>query len=261
MAKTPLTGANGGLFDGVTGSIQQLQQQMNELSRKTLYSAVIGRGGIKIDGTGGIQVSNGHGAQFYVGGGFTAPAHSDGSPQIITLVGDETGQDRLVLYDENTPGSVSNQRWHEWDQGGRLVRSQDTAGGWATPWFSVPMYAYIAMGAGAFQYMNVQSASFLSGTVLSEGRIPFVSHPKIAVDGIWGIASGAGNATYSLNVNGSSVGTWTAISGAGVGASSQGPWDISALLTQKQVSVTISVTYTAACTIALNLFNCYLRQT
>lgn len=270
MAKTPMTGANGGLFDGVTGSIQQLQQQLNELSRKTLYSAVIGRGGIKIDSSGSIQVTNGAPGlgQFYIGGGSSANHHSDGSPQIITAIGDEAGHDRLVLWDDNTPATTTNQRFYEYDVAGRLVRTQDSNGGWATPWFSVPMYPrfkpngapatynadgyYFPSGIAEF---TAGSNNCVSGNDYWEGRIPFVSHPRISVDGVWG---GSSNPTYSLLLNGTSVGTYSP--GTGVTTAAWGPFDITPYLTNTQVKIQIAVTFGAGLVVC-DCLGVYLRQT
>lgn len=256
--------------DNVVGTVQQLAQQIDEITRKTLYSAVIGRGGIRIDSTGSIQVTNGAPGlgQFYIGGGSSANHHSDGSPQIITSIGDEAGHDRLVLWDDNNPASTTNQRFYEYDVAGRLVRTQDSNGGWATPWFSVPMFprfkpngapgTYNADGyyySSGFAQFTAGSNNCTSGLNYWEGRIPFVSHPRISVDGVWG---GSANPTYTLVVNGSSVGTYSP--GTGIVVGTWGPFDISSLLTQKAVQVQITVSFGGG-TVACDCLGVYLRQT
>jgi hypothetical protein len=252
------------------GTVQQLAQQINEITRKTLYSAVIGRGGIQIDSSGSLKVTNGVSGlgQFYIGGGSTAPAHADGSSQIITNIGDEAGRDRLILWDDNTPASTTNQRFYEYDVGGRLIRTQDSNGGWATPWFSVPMYtrfhpnggpgSYNSDGfyySGGFAQFTAGSNNCISGQDYWEGRIPFVSHPRISVDGVWG---GSANPTYTLYLNGSSVGSYSP--GTGVTATSWGPFDITSLLTKKAVSVQIKISFGAG-VVAADCLGVYLRQT
>lgn len=259
--------------DDLVGTVQQLAQQIQEITRKTLYSAVIGRGGIKIDSSGSIQVTNGAAGlgQFYIGGGSSANHHSDGSPQIITSIGDEAGHDRLVLWDDNTPASEDNQRFYEYDVDGRLVRTQDSNGGWAAPWFSVPMYprfvpngqpgSYSANGWG-FGYSNLSTAGngVSSGMVIWEGRIPFVSHPRIQVDGVWGQASGTAVPTYSLKVGGTTLGSYAPVS-LTTGTWTTGPFDISSLLTNTAVQVQITASWTGSGAIATDCLGVYLRQT
>lgn len=257
--------------NNVVATIQQLGQNLEEITRKTLYSAVIGRGGIKIDSTGSIQVTNGAPGlgQFYIGGGSSANHHSDGSPQIITSIGDESGKDRLVLWDDSNPASPTNQRFYEYDVAGRLVRTQDKNGGWATPWFSVPMYprfvpngqpaSYSSNGWGyGYASLSTSGNGVSSGMVIWEGRIPFVSHPRIAVDGVWGNASGSVAPTYSLLVAGSSVGSFTP---SALTTQSWGPFDISSRLTNTAVQVQITVSYTGTGAFAADCLGVYLRQT
>lgn len=261
MARVPIPGQ-----DTVVGTIQQLGQQLEEITRKTLYSAVIGRGGITIDGTGGIEVTNGSGAQFYVGGGFSAPAHGDGSAQIISLIGDEAGRDRLVLWDPTVPASQTNQVFFEYDQHGTLIRSGDKNGGWATPWFSVPMYPRFKPNGAPATYNSdgyfFSTAGFTagsngctSGNSYWEGRIPFVSHPRISVDGVWG---GTANPTYSLLINGSSVGTYSP--GTGLTVAAWGPFDISSLIGQTAVKIQIAASFGAG-GVTCDCLGVYLRQT
>lgn len=255
--------------DPLVQRVAALEKALAAVANKTLYSANIGTGGLTVNGTGGVKVgSGGTGGlgNFYTGGGSTAPQHADGSPQVISAFGDENGQDRLVLWDSETPSSPARQRWYEWDVAGRLTRSQDINGGWATPWFGVPLYPRFTppqnspdTSGSVYGYATISTSTpgIAQGQELWEGRIPFVSHPQIAIDGTWGPASGSVVPTYSLNVNGSSVGTWT----PGYGPAAFGPWNIASLLTFTQIPVTITVTWTGSGLIAADVLGCYLRQT
>lgn len=251
----------------IKSELERLQTAINKLTGKNLQSANIGSGGITIDGTGGITVNPAAGGlgQFYVGGGSNVHPHADGTPQIITSIGDELGRDRLTLYDENNPAVEGNQRWHEWDVNGNLVRSQDINGGWATPWFNVPLYPRFTppqnspdTSGSLYGYATVSTSTpgIVQGQQLWEGRIPFGSHPQIAIDGTWGPASGSVVPTYSLNVGGSSVGTWS----PAFGPAAFGPWNIASLLGHTQIPVNITVTWTGTGLIAADVVGCYLRQ-
>lgn len=258
--------------DTITAAIRTMKQQVDEATRQTLYSAVIGQGGLKITGSGGIQVTNGAVGslgQFYTGGGSSANRHADGTPQIVTSIGDESGRSRLVLFDENVPASPTNQRIHEWDQLGNLVRSQDNNGGWAEPWFGVTMRPAFVPNGGptsyssnsyGFSYWNFATAGngIGNGNVFWEGRIPYVSHPRLSLDGTWGQAAGSLTAiTYTLTV-GSLTFSW---SGTTLVTASEGPFDISSLLRQKQVPIKLAVSWTGSGSIAADVLGCYLRQT
>lgn len=252
----------------IKAELKRLQTAIDKLGGKNLQSANIGSGGITIDGTGGIEVNKAAGnlGSFYVGGGSSANPHADGSPQIVTVIGDELGRDRFALYDENSPASKGNQRIHEWDVAQRLVRSQDINGGWATPWFNVPLYPRFTPAQNSpdtngtvYGYATVSTSApgIVQGQELWEGRLAFVSHPRIAIDGTWGPASGTVVPTYSLNVNGSSVGTWS----PSFGPASFGPWSIAGLLADTQIAVNITVTWTGTGVMAADVVGCYLRQT
>jgi hypothetical protein len=252
--------------DPLVARVEALERSLAAVANKTLYSASIGRGGITINGTGGIDVTNGVGSQFFVGGGSSAAHHADGSPQIVTIIGDELGRDRLVLWDPANPSSTSNQQIYEYDAFGNITRTQDVNGGWATPWFNVPMYPRFTPPQNAtdtngtvYAYATVNTAvsGIAQGQQLWEGRIPTVSHPRIAIDGTWGQASGTVVPTYKLAVGGTVVGTFS----PAFTTSAQGPWDISAFLGQIQVPVTLTVTWTGSGAIAADVLGCYLRQT
>lgn len=105
-------------------------------------------------------------------------------------------------------------------RGGALLTG-DTEGGIATPWIPIPLYAKFAVAAGL--YTAMARAVDTTERTLWEGRIGYLSHPRIQVTGTWGVTSGSNNTEYRLKLNGTTVGTWTVNTAAAT--DSRGPYD------------------------------------
>ena len=191
------------------------------------------------------------------------PHYADGTPMRFFEVNDDAGNVRLAVWDISDADGAAvhgHQQVLEWDINGLLVRSQDLHGGWAEPWFAVPMTPKFTPPANtAFAYSSIgTTASGMSqGVQLAEGRIPYVSHPRLSIDGVWGQASGTVVPTYSLTVGALPAFTW---SQTGIAPTQQGPIDVSTLLRSTGVTVSLTVTWTGSGSIACHPFGCYLRQ-
>jgi hypothetical protein len=201
------------------------------------------------------------------------PHYTDGTPMRFFEVNDDAGNVRLAVWDiSDADGSAVHGRQQvlEYDINGNLVRSQDLHGGWAEPWFAVPMRpAFIPNGAPAsyssngygFSYWNFSTTGngIASGNVFWEGRIPYVSHPRLSIDGTWGQAAGSLTAiTYSLTVGSLPAFTW---SGTPLVTSAEGPFDISTLIRSTDVAIKLAVSWTGSGSVAADVLGCFLRQT
>lgn len=236
-----------------------LQAQINALRRQLNNLINSPRG--NLGNFSNVGLSSGSLGTFY--------PRADGSPQVGTVLIDDAGHWRLVLADVENPSAAGRQVLIYYDQEANIVFSGDEHGGLATPWLSVPMYprfvpngqptSYSANGWG-FGYSNLSTSGngVTSGMVIWEGRIPFVSHPWIQVDGVWGTASGTAAPTYNLVIAGIPVATFTP------GSLTNGTWgltDISATLAQHAVQVQITASWTGSGAIATDCLGVYLRQT
>lgn len=203
----------------------------------------------------------------------TYSPHSDGSPQRVPLMTDEQGNWRAAIWDPNTPSTQATQQWWMWDHLGNQFLTGDKNGGWATPWLQVPMYPRFQAATSVtpsttgtpygYASISTSASGMAQNQLLWEGRIPYVSHPRISVDGVWGPASGTVVPTYTLKVSGSSVGTWSYTT-LTTGAQPVAPinsWDISSLLGRTQIQVQITVAWTSTGVIAADVLGVYLRQT
>lgn len=156
---------------------------------------------------------------------------------------------------------AGNQFWRLTDRfTNRELFSDDTEnGGIARPWLSVPMFALFSMAASSvYAYMNVPIATIASETLLWEGRIPLVSHPRLSISGIWGQAAGTNTSTYNLYVGGTLVGTWNSTS---LENGSHGPFDIDAKLDQSNTVVQLKAVASGTGLVAAQVLGCWLRQT
>lgn len=118
-----------------------------------------------------------------------------------------------------------------------LGRVVEQSSGLVNPQFPIVLYPQFANnllpGAGiGYNRVDVGVLAYW------EGRIK-VSFPFIEVDGIWGIASGAGSVTYDVRVNLTQVGTWTINSG--LVAQKFGPFDVSQFLGFDWLLITVGI--------------------
>lgn len=85
------------------------------------------------------------------------------------------------------------------------------------------------------------------------------TQPYIEVDGIWGIASGAGSVTYAVKVNGVTAGTQTFTSGISV--SRLGPYDVRAHIGGNWLRVDVAITASSGTgERAFGVLGAYFRQ-
>ena len=251
--------------DPALAQIAELRKQLAALTNKSLYSASVGKGGLTIEGGGSITMTSPTGAKVLLIGPGDAN-HADGSPQQIAFISDELGHERILVADIGSPAVAGNQRVFIYDAGGRETLSQDLNGGQARPWYNVPLYPYFTSPPNPgttgtyFAYANIAQSAITPPVVMWEGRIAYVSHPRISVDGTWGFASGGGSVTYDLVVGGTSLGSWTVTSGLTV--TQEGPYDISSRLGQSAVPVQVRITAASGgAQLACQPLGCYLRQT
>lgn len=137
-------------------------------------------------------------------GAFAMP---DGSPQWITQIRDMNDLFRFGLFDKDPLDASPYQIFWMYDQFNQITFTQDNNGGWAEPWLPIVMYPKISVAAGVYSYLS--TAVNVAEQQLWEGRIGYVSHTRIQVNGVWGQSSGSGQTTrYRLKVGGVTVGTW-----------------------------------------------------
>jgi len=150
-----------------------------------------------------------------------------------------------VDYVGDTEQQVASWR----DQNEDSVIADDQGGiGLAEPYLGVPMYPRfvpVAPAAGSLGIWRIADSTITTAQIVWEGRIPMVVHPTIRINGVWGRSTGAGNITYTLNLDDEPVGTWVKDAAE---TSAQGPFDITPWF--KQHDVKIQVTAQAAVTSA-----------
>jgi hypothetical protein len=155
----------------------------------------------------------------------------DGSPIVSLTINDPISGFAILRQEpaaghENPDGTMegTNWFWHMDDAAdNRLVATDGLAGkGLALPYFDVSMYRQWTPTQSATpssignNYATV-AASLVAGAGLQylmwEGRVGYCSHPFISVNGIWGNSSGGSAVpTYTLVMDGVTVGSWTASS-------------------------------------------------
>lgn len=151
--------------------------------------------------------------------------------------------------------------------GNRVVATDGLSGvGLALPYVNVELVPYWtgnqSATPGTSGYRTVTASIVAAAPVLCyEGRLGYVSHPALSIDGIWGRATGTGAEviTYTLVVAGTTVGSWneTAL------IEERHTFDVSDFVAQKDLPVqllmksSISNTDTLAC----HPLGCFLRQT
>jgi hypothetical protein len=230
--------------------IKAMEAELKRLRAATgLSSATIRRGGLTLLDDAFLRVVDDTGVEIVYFG-------PDNEGRQILRIRREGGSD--VMWTGFTSGG--NQFWRLTDRTNRELISDDTeSGGIARPWLSVPLYARFSMAASStYGYMNLAASSIASETVLWDGRIPLVSHPRLSISGIWGQASGSNSATYRLKVNGTQVGTWS--TGA-LENGEHGPYNIGAWLDHTNAEVQLTVQASGTGQVAAQVYGCWLRQT
>lgn len=140
------------------------------------------------------------------------------------------------------------------------VLTSDPNGGIATPWLPVVLYPLFAPPAGVFARMA--AAVNVAEQTLWVGRIGYVTHPQIQVDGIWGQDTGTNSTRYRLKVAGVTVGTWDVATAAA--SAIQGGYSLLAATALRAKNVAVEVTaqsLSGTGTYACQALACHLRQT
>jgi hypothetical protein len=229
--------------------LAQLRQNQDEALRKTLDSAAVGSGGLRVHSDGFIRVESGFGHDtFYAG-----PSAYTGKQ--VTVLRRHTGS---VVFATFVHVPTGEQFWAALDRNGNILLSDDASSGvgLASPWLSIAMYPLFSMGAGVYSYMNLPVASVASETVLWTGRIPEMKHGFVGIDGVWGQASGSNSSTYRLKLNGTQVGTWGA---TGLEVGSKGPFNANAFINQQWVGVDLTVQASGTGSVAAQVAGCCCR--
>lgn len=226
--------------------VRQLRQIVDALVQKPVRNA----GDFSIKNTSGVGVFV-SGPQ---GGALSLP---DGTPQWVTQIRDNNDVARFAFYDPSPLLDGVVQTLWMWDHNGTPIWTGDNNGGWAEPWFPIPMYAKFSVAVGIFDYMS--KAVNGAEEKLWEGRIGYVSHTRVQVDGIWGAASGTNTTRYRLKVNGTTIGTWDI---AGLESNVKGPFVFPVAIGTKNTGIEITAqTLSGTGNFACQLFACYQRQT
>lgn len=164
----------------------------------------------------------------------------------------------LIMWTGTLNDGVT-QFWAFYDRNQNLLFSDDAISGkgLAEPWMGVPMTPNYSMASSTvWQYMNLPVASVATETILWTGVVPSIRHGFMAVQGLWGTASGSNSSTFNLKLAGTTVGTWseTALVNA-----ARGPFDVSAYLTLHSVTATITCIATGTGSVACDLRTLHLR--
>ncbi|ALG06858.1 hypothetical protein AOZ06_07855 [Kibdelosporangium phytohabitans] len=228
-----------------------LRAELEELKRRTLYSAAIGAGGLRVYDGGAISVESGMGHDtFYAG-------KSDVNGKQVTFLKRHNGSNVFGtgIYVPN-----GEQYWAMYDRGNNILVSDDAASGvgLANPWLSIPLYPCFSVAASAiYGYMNLPASSVASETVLWSGRIPQMHHGFVGIDGVWGQASGANSATYKLKLNGTIVGSWS--TGGALEVANKGPFNANAFINQQWIAVDLTVQASGTGNVAAQIAGCTCR--
>lgn len=241
--------------------IRRLSDRLTEEQRRTLYSVSISDGELLVQGNGSIRVVDAEGNNnLFVGGLTGSQARPDGTPQRAVVFRDDNGQARWAIWDPD-PSDGYQQAIYEWDHLGNIVKTTDRNGGWAEPWLPVTMYPKFTPSASTWSYMTIDNGLIHTERQVWEGRIVYVSHPRLQLDGVWGIGSGTSSTpVYNLKLNGTTVDTW---SQAALTVGQRDPINIEAYRGQRFVGIELTVqasTGTGAA-IAAQILGCAQRQT
>lgn len=244
--------------DDLASQLQALKLRIDEMDRKTLYSAQISEGGLTVKG-GFIKMLDENGQErVYIGpSNFSMPP---GETQPVFLVRDVSGAVRLGVFD-NAPGEYEPTFW-VFDDSGHVAFTTDKNGGVAEPWIYIPMYPQF-IPTNFPNSTNTEwtlPASACNGGTIWEGRIGKVSHPRIQFDHPTGRITGTNaTPTYTYWVNGSQI---HSVTDATYQTTNTGPIDISSLLGQSNIGVEIKISATGTGTdlMVCSMYGVSIRQ-
>lgn len=181
--------------------IQDLQRQVDELSRRVFYSVTISEGGLKVRGRGGITVEDSDGDTTLNIGLWGPPFdRPDGSPQPVTSLNDDRGNARFQIIDYNPHDGAYRQQIAMYDYSSNLIFADDvdSGQGLARPYIPVP---FSRVNGGWFEGS--------SGTFARvwEANVP-KQQPKLHVRMLTGVTSAGTVGEYRVVIGGNPVTTW-----------------------------------------------------
>ncbi|WP_199444450.1 hypothetical protein [Umezawaea beigongshangensis] len=242
-----------GQINSPSNLLDRIKRAEDELRRMRaaigLASATITRGGLTLLKDAFLRMVDDNDTQILYFG-------PDSQGRQIIRIRREGGSD--VMWTGFT--AAGNQFWRLTDRFNRELFSDDTeTGGIARPWLPVVLYPLFLPTSTVSGYWTVETATVTESKVLWEGRIPLVSHPRIAINGVWGAINGSTSATYELIANNTVIGTWTETA---LIVGTRGPFPLAPLLDATNVSLQLRVTGTGGTgRTAVQLLACYTRQT
>lgn len=245
--------------DDLAAQLGALNRRLDEMDRKTLYSAQISQGGLTIKGGFLRLLDDAGNERLFIGP--SSNSMPPGETQPVFVVRDSAGLVRFGVYDNDA--SLYEPTVWIYDDSNHVVLTTDRNGGMAEPWLYVPMYPrFIPTNfTNSTDTTWTLPASSCNGGVIWEGRIGKASHPRIQFDLITGRITGTNaTPTYTLWVNGTQVGSH---SSAAYQNTLLGPYDISQFLGQTNLSVQVKVSAVGTGTdlISCGMNGTSLRQT
>lgn len=249
--------------DDLVVRVQRLERLFAEQQRQTLGNTSITDGRLTISGLGGIVVHDADGDETLFIGGHGDPIYNrpDGQPQQMVLIRDDNDQLRFGIYDPfplAADGYVQNVYMR--DAFGNIVFVTDNAGGLAEPWIPVVMYPKFRATTDTFSYMTIDNGLIHTEKQIWEGRLPMITHPRLQLEGVFGIGSGTSSTpVYSLKVGGIVLDSW---SQAALTVTRRDPVDLSPYLNSQwiQIELTVQATTGTGAQIAAQVLGCSLRQ-
>jgi len=168
-------------YPGTAGEVVELigslAGRIAESARKTLYSAIIGRGGLEIRENGFFQLVTPSGTRvFYVGP--YGPNRPDGQPQQSVVVRRDDGTLAFDILDGDPFGGSPPyaQYWAFYDRTGNIIfgDDRDSGVGLARPYLSTPLFAS--------SYTRMPGATGIVGdNLICDTGFQFKQHPTNTV--------------------------------------------------------------------------------
>lgn len=235
----------------VLDQIRDLRRELAEIRKAIgLTSATIQRGGLTFLQDAFLRMVDDNGVEILYAG-------PDSEGRQIVRLRREGGGEVLYTY------TIANgqQFWALTDRTGRILISDDaeTGAGLARPWLPIVLYPRFQPDgppASPFGYANLPVTNLVGETIMWE-TFASISHPKIAIVGIWGQASGANTGTFRLKIQGTTVGSWTT---GPLEFSFKGPFDVTPFIGQDQAIIDVTLSGSGTGNIACQVAGCYLRQ-
>lgn len=231
VANSHVTGDH---YAELANQIDQLNRKIDNIGRRTPNSLFVQTG------AGEVLVDIGPSGWYDVDGN---------ELNSVSIFDPISGHGLLKQFPATIDGNVGTDwYWAMCDaQGNNVVATDGIAGvGLAQPY--IPVCMSMRWTGGPFRTATATgsaaavASSIVGMGVLWEGRIGYVSHPALLIDGTWGDIDNAGiTPTYAVTVSGIPVGTWT---GPGGQAGAQHIFDVRQFVGHESAPVQISVTST-----------------